>query len=81
MARVFFLSIVFYLVYRLIFDLIVPVYKTTKQVKRQFNDMHEHMQQQTNAHQQHQGPAAERKPHTAPKGKMEDYIDFEEVKP
>ncbi|HMH33567.1 MAG TPA: hypothetical protein VK543_11080 [Puia sp.] len=51
MARVFFLSIVFYLVYRLIFDLIIPVYKTTKQVKRQFNDMHGRRQQQANAYQ------------------------------
>ena len=30
MAQVFFLGIVFYLLYRLVFDLIVPVYKTTK---------------------------------------------------
>ena len=79
MARIFFLSIVFYLLYKLIFDLIVPVYKTTKQVKRQFNDMHEHMQQQANAYQQHQG-AAEPKPHSNPTGKVGDYIDFEEVK-
>jgi hypothetical protein len=77
MAQVFFLGIVFYLVYRLIFDLVVPVYKTTKQVKRQFGDMHEQMRQHANAYQQQRPaePAPER-----PAAKAGEYIDFEEVK-
>lgn len=78
MAQVFFLGIVFYLVYRLIFDLVVPVYKTTKQVKRQFGNMHEQMrQQQTSSYQQQRPtePAAKK-----PASKAGDYIDFEEVK-
>jgi len=78
MAQVFFLGIVFYLAYRLIFDLVVPVFKTTKQVRRQFGDMHEKMNQQANAYQQQQRPP-EPTPHK-PVSKAGEYIDFEEVK-
>ena len=80
MPQVIFLSIVFYLLYRLIFDLIVPVYKTTKQVKRQFNDMRNHMHQPTNPFQQ-QEKSSGPKPQSNPHAKVGDYIDFEEVKP
>ena len=80
MAQVFFLGIVFYLAYRLIFDLVMPVYKTTKQVRRQFGDMHDQMRQHSNAYQQQQQRPAEPAP-KKPAGKAGEYIDFEEVKP
>jgi hypothetical protein len=78
MARVFFLAIIFYLLYRLVFDLIVPVYKTTKQVKKQFSDIHDRMQQGPGA--QPQQPSSPPSPATGSKIKAGEYIDFEEIK-
>ena len=72
MAQVFLLGIVCYLVFRLVVDLIVPVYKTTKKVRQQFGAMRDQMQQE----QSFSGP--KQKP--TPKAPAEDYLDFEEVK-
>ena len=79
MARVFFLGIVFYLVYRVIFDLLMPIYKTTRQVKRRFNDINEQMRQQQQQPFNQQAQAAGNVPPKTP-AKAGDYIDFEEVK-
>ena len=80
MARIFFMAIAFYLAYRLVFDLIMPVYKTTKHVKRQFRDMQDHMQQSQQPFNGYQQPRQE-PPHTKPQSThSSDYIDFEEVK-
>ena len=68
-----------YLVYKLIFEFIIPVYQTTKQVKQKVgemqNKMNEHMKQQQ---QGSQFNAASKEPQHKP-GK-EDYIEYEEVK-
>ena len=70
-----------YLLYKLIFDFIIPVVKTTQQVKKQFGDMSTRMQEKMNEQQARQSATF-----TAPKTnettgkKNEDYIDFEEVK-
>jgi hypothetical protein len=77
MARIFFLAIVIYLVYRLIFDLIIPVFTTTKQVKNQFNAMRDQTQDQQNKSYQRKSPGAETQKQ---KPKVGEYIDFEEIK-
>jgi hypothetical protein len=67
-----------YLAYRLIFHFIIPIYKTTKQVKKQFREMHSRMEDHINQQQpNHQAspPQPENK-----KTQAGDYIDFEEVK-
>ena len=77
MLRYLFYAFLIYLAYRLIFHFIIPIYKTTKQVKKQFREMHgqmeDHLNQQTN--QQTMPPKQEDK-----KAQAGDYIDFEEVK-
>ena len=67
---------VLYLLYKLIFDFIIPVYKTTKQVKQKVGEM----QSQMNEHkkQQQSGSFTTTKESGAKTGK-EDYIEFEEV--
>ncbi len=71
-----------YILYKLIFDFIIPIYRTTKQVKRQFGEMNAKMQEQMNSdsyrnnQQQNQQPP-KAKQETA---KKEDYIDYEEIK-
>ena len=78
LAEVFFYGIVIYLIYKIIFDFIVPVSHAGKQMKQQFKDVHENMQQQAENYQQQ----SERQNKTQPKSKkvVGDYIDFEEVK-
>jgi hypothetical protein len=76
LSELFFLAIVFYLLYRFIFNFLVPVARTTRQVREQFRNMQEQQpfhQEQPREHAQPQRPA--QKP--ADKG---DYLDFEEVK-
>lgn len=67
-----------YILYKLIFDFIIPLYRTTKKVKKQFGDMQNKMQEQMNTHNQQQNSQSP-KPKQEPV-KKEDYIDYEEVK-
>jgi hypothetical protein len=64
--------------YNLIFRFIIPVYKTTRQVKKKFREMHEQMQQEQVKQQgfNQQAPAQK----SSPSSRNEDYIDFEEIK-
>ena len=67
-----------YLAYRMVFHFIIPIYKTTRQVKKQFREMHSRMQDnmgQQPPYQQPVTPATENKNQQAG-----DYIDFEELK-
>lgn len=67
---------VIYLLYKLIFDFIIPVYESTKKIKKQFGEMQSKMQNDMNAYQNKQTPTPE-----APAAKKEgDYIEFEEIK-
>jgi len=77
--RLAFELFILYLLYKLVFELIIPVAKTTKQVKKQFGDMNAQMQEKMNQHQQNKNYTAT-KPAEQPKAKSDDYIDFEEVK-
>jgi hypothetical protein len=69
-----------YLLYKLVFDFIIPVAKTTSKVKKQFGEMSAQMQEKMNQQQQ-QGTNfnATQKP-AATSAKQDDYIEFEEVK-
>jgi hypothetical protein len=78
LSEIFFLGIVLYLLYRFVFNFLVPVVKTTRQVRRQFMHMQDTMQGQ--------GPEPFRPkqpdppPSSSSKGTMGEYIDFEEIK-
>ena len=69
-----------YLAYKLIFDFIIPVYKTTKQMKQKMADLHEKMQnqQRQNSSASTSASSTSAKPQT--KSVAGDYIDYEEVK-
>lgn len=76
--KILFELFLLYMVYKLIFDFIIPVYQTTKQVKQKVGEMqskmNEHMQQQ----QAKTFPGASKM--DTPKPAEKDYIEFEEVK-
>lgn len=69
--------IVGWILYKLVFDFIIPVYNSTKHVRRQVRDMQQHMREQFEQQQQQQAPPPPPSPKPRDKG---DYIDFEEVK-
>lgn len=71
-----------YMVYKLVFDLVIPVFRTTQKIRRQFGDMQQHMNDQMNAAQNGQPGQRQSQPAPPPqpKSKAGDYIDFEEVK-
>lgn len=71
-----FFTFLFYVLFKLVFDFLLPIYRTTKKVRQSFRDMH----QQVNGQQA--GTAAPSQKGAAKKEKepLGDYIDFEEVK-
>jgi Sec-independent protein translocase protein TatA len=77
MLRYLFYAFLIFLAYRFVFHFIIPVYKTTRQVKKQFRDMHNRMQEQMNRQQASQQTAQQPDQKKTQSG---DYIDFEEVK-
>ena len=65
-----------YIFYKLIFDFIIPVYRSTKKIKKQFGEMQSKMQSDMNNFQNAQ-KTAQPEPRQEKEG---DYIEFEEVK-
>jgi hypothetical protein len=76
MFSLLFYGFLAYLLYRLVFHFIIPIYRTTKQVKKSFRNMQEQMRQHTNPQDQQPGNSQQKQGST----KVGDYIDFEEVK-
>ena len=76
MLKMIFLILVFYCLFKLIFDFIIPVSKATSQMRTKVREMNEQRpgQQapQPNQTQQHNTAQA--------KAESKDYIEFEEIK-
>lgn len=69
-----------YIAFKVIFNFIIPIYRTTRQVKRSFRNMQEQMNQTMNQQQygeQQPNPSSQKK---QPQTSAGEYIDFEEVK-
>ena len=76
MARILFFAIITYHLYRLIFELIIPIFTTTKQVRNQFNAMRQQQDDQNKSSDSRSSDTNSQKP----KAKVGEYIDFEEIK-
>ncbi len=78
MLKVLLELFVLYVVYKLIFDFIIPIYQTTKQVKQKVGEM----QSKMNEHMQQQQPRSfsPEQNNNGQKPVEKDYIEFEEVK-
>ena len=74
MFRIVLLVIAAIILYKLIFDFVIPIYRTSKQIKRKFRDMHQQMGGQANGFDTHHQQQPSKKP------SQKDYIDFEEIK-
>ena len=65
-----------YILYKLIFEFIIPVYQSTQKIRKQFGEMQTKMQQDMNDANNINATI-----HPEPKVKREgDYIEFEEIK-
>ncbi|MEQ1553693.1 MAG: hypothetical protein ABL929_05925 [Ferruginibacter sp.] len=65
-----------YILYKVIFDFVIPLYNTTKQMKGKMTDFNAKMQEQQRAHANTTAEPS-KKSSTVSKG---DYIDYEDVK-
>jgi len=75
--KVLFELFVLYLVYKLIFDFIIPIYQTTKQVKQKMGQMQEQMNEHLKKQQADSAPSSKE---ARPQPAKEDYIEFEEIR-
>ncbi|MET6999318.1 DUF4834 family protein [Chitinophaga defluvii] len=80
MFKLLFYLFIGWLLYKLVFDFIIPVYRSTKQVRRQMNDIQQHMRNQYQQQQQAQQQSAQRPAPAQKVADKGDYIDFEEIK-
>jgi predicted tellurium resistance membrane protein TerC len=77
MFRIIFLFVAFWLLYKLVFDLIVPIYRSTKVMRSKFREMHEQMQNEMKEQRSQDNFSTAQK--VKPEGSKGDYIEFEEV--
>ena len=80
MLRIFFILLGIYILYRFIFDFFIPVYKASRRVHRQFQEMNRNMNNQQNAANPSSSVTTPGTGPAQPVQKDSDYIDFEEVK-
>ena len=78
--RLAFELFILYLLYKLVFDFIIPVVNTTKKVKKQFGDMNAQMEEKMKQQRQQAAQFNAKHKTPPPSSKQDDYIDYEEVK-
>jgi hypothetical protein len=69
-----------YILYKLIFDFIIPIYAASKKVKNQFGEMQSKMQEQMNQYNRQNSQQTPSPTAAKPEEKKEEYIDYEEIK-
>ena len=83
MARYILIILGIVILYKLIFDFIIPVYRTSREIRRKFKDMNQQMQDKMNqfqqANQQQPGAQPQHQQEKKKAGADKDYIDFEEI--
>ena len=81
MVKIILIAILIYLAYQFIFNFLVPVYLTSRKIKKGFREMHQRMEEQYKA-TQGQNSQSTTSPDTEKKKyqpKKDDYIEFEEL--
>jgi len=73
MARYIFYALVIVLLYKLIFDFIIPIFITTKKMRDQFAKAKQQMEEQQNPQQNNIKVSTEN-------SKIGEYIEFEEIR-
>ncbi|GAB4093581.1 hypothetical protein [Flaviaesturariibacter terrae] len=71
--------IVAYFAFRFLFGFLIPMIRTTRQVRRSFRTMNERMNERFGT-QPGENAGAQKVPPSGPAPRKDDYIDFEEIK-
>ena len=79
MLKLILYGLLIWFLYNLVFRFIIPIYKTTREVKKKFSEMQGRMQDQMNQQAGYNTPPRGQEK-SAEKVSKGDYIDFEEVK-
>jgi hypothetical protein len=69
-----------YLLYKLIFDVVIPIAKGSSQIKEQLREMQKKNQQSKSQSQENQSFKGNSNLGSKKSSSNEDYIDFEEIK-
>ncbi len=77
--KIFLLCFFLYVLYRFVFEFLLPVYKATQKIKKGFRDIHEKANENMNKQQQNDSTAGQNT-NSSKKKTLGEYIDFEEVK-
>ncbi len=81
MLRYLLLAFTIYFAYRFIVNFLIPVVKTTRQVKKQFDSVREQQAFHQQAQQPHQRQQSKPSPvQKNSKASDNDYLEFEEIK-
>jgi len=78
MLRYFLIGMAIYFGYRFLFEFVLPMIKTTRQVKKQFDAVRE--QQEAFFKQQSNQDQPKKSEKSATRSADDDYIEFEEIK-
>ncbi|MBC7537135.1 MAG: hypothetical protein H7258_15700 [Ferruginibacter sp.] len=77
--RLAFELFVIYMLYKMVFEFIIPVYRTTKQMKQKMNEMHQKMQPPQEVNNKNHSNSTQQ-PKTPKETFSDDYIEYEEIK-
>src|ERR1043166_630858 len=80
MGRILLYGFLVYLIYKVLFELLLPVFNTTSKIKKDFKNMQEHMNEFMKNQQQENNKQNKTGDPQAAKSKSGDYIEFEEIK-
>ena len=80
MLKLLLYALLAWFLYNLVFKFIIPVYKTTRQMKQKFREMQTNMQEHMNQQPDFTTSSNAAEKTTTNKKSKEDYIDFEEIK-
>ena len=72
--------VVVYILYKVIFDFIIPLYQASKRMNGQMKDMQQKMQQQQRAQAEAEKRYEQERATRQTKVSSDDYIDYEEIK-
>ena len=80
-GRIILYALLIWFLYNLIVKFIIPIYRTTREVKKKFRDMKQTMEDQQRQQQGFNNTfTSENAQKSQPKKSTGDYIDFEEIK-
>jgi len=77
---IFLYAILIFFLYNFVVKVLLPVYRTTRQIKRQFNNMQQQFQGTEGGKTTTESEDKQESPIKKKKQKIGEYIDFEEVK-